>query len=279
MKPPVNCSAAAPPKELTVSSRFESATKSAWRHKCAAIVLVVLALSLLSGSVAQAQALPKISIGVEPMQNPKDLSVALQIVLLLTVLSLAPSILIMMTSFIRIAVVLSFLRQAIGTNQMPPNQLLIALALILTFFIMTPVANQAYDQGLKPYLDGQITQKDAFQKGMEPIRTFMLKQVREKDLALFVKLSGMERPQSKEDIPNRVLIPGFVLSELRTSFQIAFVIFIPFLVIDMVVASVLMSMGMLMLPPVMVALPFKILLFVLVDGWYLIVKALVESFK
>jgi flagellar biosynthetic protein FliP len=279
MKPPVNCSAAAPPKELAVNKRFKKAVQSVLRHKCAAIVLAVLALSLLSGSVAQAQALPKISIGVEPLQNPKDLSVALQIVLLLTVLSLAPSILIMMTSFIRIAVVLSFLRQAIGTNQMPPNQLIIALALILTFFIMTPVANQAYDQGLKPYLDGQITQKDAFQKGMEPIRTFMLKQVREKDLALFVKLSGMERPQTKEDVPNRVLIPGFVLSELRTSFQIAFVIFIPFLVIDMVVASVLMSMGMLMLPPVMVALPFKILLFVLVDGWYLIVKALVESFK
>ncbi len=262
-----------------MNKRFASILNDILRHKWAAIALAAVALILISGATAQAQALPKISIGVEPMQNPKDLSVALQIVLLLTVLSLAPSILIMMTSFIRIAVVLSFLRQAIGTNQMPPNQLIIALALILTFFIMTPVANQAYDQGLKPYLDGQITQKVAFQKGMEPIRTFMLKQVREKDLALFVKLSGMERPQNKEDIPNRVLIPGFVLSELRTSFQIAFVIFIPFLVIDMVVASVLMSMGMLMLPPVMVALPFKILLFVLVDGWYLIVKALVESFK
>ncbi|MFH1701051.1 MAG: flagellar type III secretion system pore protein FliP [Candidatus Zixiibacteriota bacterium] len=229
---------------------------------------------------SQAQtSLPKISLGVEPSEDPNDLSVALQIVLMLTVLTLAPSILVMMTSFIRIAVVLSFLRQAIGTNQMPPNQLIIALALILTFFIMSPVANKAYEEGLKPYLDGKITQEVAFDKGMEPIRTFMLKQVREKDLALFVKLSGMEQPKNKDDIPIRLLIPGFVISELRTAFQIAFVVFIPFLIIDMVVASVLMSMGMLMLPPIMVALPFKILLFVLVDGWYLIVKALVESFR
>ncbi|NMC44018.1 MAG: flagellar type III secretion system pore protein FliP [candidate division Zixibacteria bacterium] len=279
MMPRENYSAAAPAKEPAVNSCFLSLPSAVLRHKWAAALLAVLALALLAGSTAQAQSLPKISIGVEPLQNPKDLSVALQIVLLLTVLSLAPSILIMMTSFIRIVVVLSFLRQAIGTSQMPPNQIVIALALILTFFIMAPVANQAYDQGLKPYLDGKITQPEAFKNGMEPIRTFMLKQVREKDLALFVKLSGMQRPQNQEDIPNRVLIPGFVLSELRTSFQIAFVIFIPFLVIDMVVASVLMSMGMLMLPPVMVALPFKILLFVLVDGWYLIVKALVESFK
>lgn len=239
----------------------------------------LLAFGLFS-SIAQAQtAIPKISVGVEPSDNPNDLSVALQIVLLLTVLTLAPSILVMMTSFIRIAVVLSFLRQAIGTNQMPPNQLIIALALILTFFVMSPVANQAYNQGLKPYLDGQISQDVAFDQGVQPIKEFMLKQVREKDLALFVKLSGMDRPQNKDDIPLRLLIPGFVLSELRTAFQIAFVVFIPFLIIDMVVASVLMSMGMLMLPPVMVALPFKILLFVLVDGWYLIVKALVESFR
>ena len=229
-------------------------------------------------SNSSAQTLPKISVGLEPAENAKDLSVALQIVLLLTVLTLAPSILVMMTSFIRIAVVLSFLRQAIGTNQMPPNQLIIALALILTFFIMAPVANKAYDAGLKPYLDGEINQQEAFEEGMQPIRAFMLKQVREKDLALFVKLSGMERPKNKDDVPTRLLIPGFVLSELRTAFQIAFVVFIPFLIIDMVVASVLMSMGMLMLPPIMVALPFKILLFVLVDGWRLVVKTLVTSF-
>lgn len=242
-------------------------------------ILVVLVCLVMSGDTAEANVLPKISIGLEATDNPEDLSVALQVVLLLTVLTLAPSILVMMTSFIRIAVVLSFLRQAIGTNQMPPNQLIIALSLILTFFIMSPVANKAYDSGLKPYLAGEVSQDEAFEKGMEPIRAFMLKQVREKDLALFVKLSGMEQPKNKEEIPSRLLIPGFVLSELRTAFQIAFVVFIPFLIIDMVVASVLMSMGMLMLPPIMVALPFKILLFVLVDGWYLIVNALVESFR
>ncbi len=248
-------------------------------RRTALVAAIAVGLLLVGGALAQAQALPKLSIGVEPTNNPKDLSVSLQIVLLLTVLTLAPSILVMMTSFIRIAVVLSFLRQAIGTNQMPPNQLIIALALILTFFIMAPVGTRAYHNGLNPYLHGTITQKDAIQKVMETIRVFMLKQVREKDLALFVKLAGLERPKNPEDIPTRVLIPGFVISELRTAFQISFVIFIPFLVIDMVVASVLMSMGMLMLPPVMVALPFKILLFILVDGWYLIVKALVESFK
>ena len=251
----------------------------AFSRTTAALLIMLVVGALCGATSAQAQVIPKISLGVEPAKDAKDISVALQIVLLLTVLTLAPSILVMMTSFIRIAVVLSFLRQAIGTNQMPPNQLLIALALILTFFIMSPVADQAYRDGLKPYLDGKITQSEAFDKGMQPIRHFMLKQVREKDLALFVKLSGMEQPKNENDIPTRLLIPGFVLSELRTSFQIAFVVFIPFLIIDMVVASVLMSMGMLMLPPVMVALPFKILLFVLVDGWYLIVKALVESFK
>ena len=241
--------------------------------------MVIFLLGIAGAATVQAQVLPKISVGVEPSQDASDLSVALQIVLMLTVLTLAPSILVMMTSFIRIAVVLSFLRQAIGTNQMPPNQLIIALALILTFFIMAPVANEAYDTGLKPYMDGKISQEQAFESGMKPIRAFMLKQVREKDLALFVKLSGMEQPKNVDDVPTRLLIPGFVISELRTAFQIAFVVFLPFLIIDMVVASVLMSMGMLMLPPIMVALPFKILLFVLVDGWYLIVKALVESFK
>ncbi len=247
------------------------------RYRKAALLMLALLLLMLAGSV-QAQAIPKISVGVEPSEDAKDISVALQIVLLLTVLTLAPSILVMMTSFIRIAVVLSFLRQAIGTNQMPPNQLIVALALILTFFVMAPIGNKVYEKGLKPYLDGELKQEEAFDKGMEPLRDFMLKQVREKDLALFVKLSGMEQPQNKDDIPTRLLIPGFVVSELRVAFQIAFVIFIPFLIIDMVVASVLMSMGMMMLPPIMVALPFKILLFVLVDGWYLIVKALVESF-
>jgi len=235
-------------------------------------------VGLIFAASASAQVVPKVSVEVGKATQPGDLSVTLQIVILLTVLTLAPSILIMTTSFIRIAVVLSFLRQAIGTNQTPPNQLLVGLALILTFFIMTPVFTQSYQDGVKPYLDEKMTKEEAFTKTMAPVRKFMLAQTREQDLALFVNMAKIPAPKNADDIPLHVLIPGFVISELRTAFQIAFVIFIPFLVIDMVVASVLMSMGMMMLPPTIVALPFKILLFVLVDGWYLLVKSLVESF-
>jgi flagellar biosynthetic protein FliP len=238
-----------------------------------------MALFCITGtSIAEAQALPKVSIEVGKSSQPKDLSVTLQIVILMTVLALAPSILIMVTSFVRIIVVLSFLRQAIGANQMPPNQLLVGLALILTFFIMTPVFNTSYNNGVKPYLEEKITKEEAFDKGVAPFRKFMLAQTRESDLALFVNLAKLPSPKNSDDIPLHVLVPGYVISELRTAFQIAFVIFIPFLVIDMVVASVLMSMGMMMLPPIIVSLPFKILLFVLVDGWYLLIKSLVESF-
>jgi flagellar biosynthetic protein FliP len=184
----------------------------------------------------------------------------------------------MVTSFVRIAIVLGFLRQAMGTHQLPPNQLLISLALILTFFIISPAANKAYQEGLKPFLDEEITRDEAFEKGTAPFREFMLSQVNEKDLALFIELSDMEQPETPADVPLHILIPAFVLSELRIGFQIAFLIFVPFLIIDMIVASVLMSMGMMMLPPIIVSLPFKILLFVLVDGWYLLVKSLVGSF-
>ena len=225
-----------------------------------------------------AQALPKISIEVGKAQDAGELSSTLQIVLLITILALAPSIIIMATSFVRFAVVLSFLRHAIGVQQMPPNQLIMALALILTFFVMSPVINQSHSEGIKPYLDKKISQDEAFEKTVAPVRTFMLAQSREKDLGLFVNIAKMNKPEKPEDIPLHVLIPGFVISELRVAFQIAFVLFIPFLVIDMVVASVLMSMGMMMLPPVIVSMPFKILLFVLVDGWYLLIKSLVESF-
>jgi len=227
---------------------------------------------------AAAQTIPKISVQIGEATEPSDLSTTLQIVILMTVLALAPSILIMVTSFIRFVIVLSFLRHAMGINQMPPNQLLIGLALILTFFVMTPVVDQAYNNGIKPYLDEQITKEEAFAQTAEPFKKFMLAQTREKDLALFVNIAKLDKPENAEDIPLHVLVPGFVISELRIAFQIAFVLFIPFLVIDMVVASVLMSMGMMMLPPIIVSLPFKILLFVLVDGWYLLVKSLVESF-
>jgi flagellar biosynthetic protein FliP len=237
-----------------------------------------LSLALAISSTAVAQAMPKVSVQVGEATEPSDLSSTLQIVILLTVLSLAPSILIMVTSFIRITVVMSFLRQAIGAHQMPPNQVLVGLSLILTFFMMMPLATKGYDEGVKPYLEEKISGEEAYEKTAAPFKNFMLAQTREQDLALFVSIAGLQAPNNADDIPLHVLVPGFVISELRTAFQIAFVIFIPFLVIDMVVASVLLSMGMMMLPPVIVSLPFKLLLFVLVDGWYLLVKSLVESF-
>lgn len=242
--------------------------------------ILLLAIVLVAGLAAgvQGQGLPKISVGVEPSESPTDLSVTLQIVLLLTVLSLAPSIVIMMTSFTRIVVSLSFLKSALGHQQTPPPQLLIGLSLILTFFIMAPTAEKVYQDGVKPYMDGAKSKEQALTDGLQPVQQFMLKQVREKDLGLFIKLSGLPKPQNSAELPLRVILPAFVISELRLAFQIGFVLFIPFLIIDMVVASVLMSMGMLMLPPIMVAMPFKLLLFVLVDGWYLVVRSLVESF-
>jgi len=206
------------------------------------------------------------------------LSLPIEILLALTVLSLAPAILIMMTSFTRLVVVFSFVRQAIGTRQMPPSQLLIGLALFLTIVIMFPVFSQVNDDALQPYLKEDISREEAVKKGFAPIRKFMLKHAREKDIELFYKLRGIDRQVTPESIPASVLIPGFIISELRTAFQIGFLIYLPFLIIDLVVASVLMSMGMLMLPPVMISLPFKILLFVMVDGWHLLVQSLVTGF-
>jgi flagellar biosynthesis protein FliP len=205
-------------------------------------------------------------------------STTLQILLLLTVLSIAPAILILMTSFTRIMIVLSFVRNALGTQMLPPNQIIIGLALFLTFFVMAPTWNEVNTQALQPYMKSQITQAEALDKAELPLRDFMFKQTREKDLELFVGLAKMERPKTYSDIPTYVLIPAFVISELKTAFQMGFAIFIPFMIIDMIVASVLMSMGMMMLPPMMVSLPFKLLLFVLVDGWYLVVQSLVVSF-
>lgn len=246
--------------------------------KTVSTILAAFGAVMLLSSNLLAQTLPKISVEVGEAKDPGELSSTLQIVLLITVLALAPSIIIMVTSFVRFAVVLSFLRHAIGVQQMPPNQLILALALLLTFFVMSPVIEKSYNEGIKPYLDEQITKEEAFEKAVGPVRTFMLAQTREKDLGLFVNIAKLDKPEKPDDLPLHVLVPGFVISELRVSFQIAFVLFIPFLVIDMVVASVLMSMGMMMLPPIIVSLPFKVLLFVLVDGWYLLVKSLVESF-
>jgi flagellar biosynthetic protein FliP len=210
--------------------------------------------------------------------DPENVSTSVKLLLLLTVLSLAPSILVLMTSFTRILIVLSFVRTSIGTPQMPPNQVVVGLALFMTFFIMTPIFSEVNDQALTPLFNNEISLEEAYERASLPMKEFMSKHTRQKDLALFLGYSGIERPQTVEDIPLTALVPAFAISELKTAFQIGFMIFIPFLVIDMVVASVLMSMGMMMLPPVMISLPFKILLFVLVDGWYLVVKSLLISF-
>ncbi len=239
-------------------------------------LLMILAVT---GSVAHAQVtLPSINLGFKSTNNPQEVVSAIKILMMLTVLTLAPAILIMMTAFTRIIIVLSFVRQALGTQQMPPNQLLVGLALFLTFFIMAPVFNQVNTNALQPYLNNQIGQDAAVDAALAPIRVFMFNQTRAQDLELFVRLSKMGTPKTRADVPTPVLIPAFVLSELKTAFQIGFIIYLPFLVIDMVAASVLMAMGMMMLPPVVISLPFKIMLFVMVDGWTLLVGSLVKSF-
>jgi len=209
---------------------------------------------------------------------PDTVSTSVKLLLLLTVFSIAPGILIMMTCFTRIIIVLSFVRTSLGTQQMPPNQVLIGLALFLTFFIMAPTFKQVNDQALQPLFSEKINLEQAYERASVPLKEFMSEHTRQKDLALFLKYSGAKTPKTVQDIPLTTLVPAFAISEIKTAFQMGFMIFIPFLVIDMVVASVLMSMGMMMLPPVMISLPFKILLFVLVDGWYLVVKSLLESF-
>lgn len=210
--------------------------------------------------------------------DPTNVSTSVKLLILLTVLSLAPSILILMTSFARIVIVLSLTRTALATNQMPPNQVIIGLALFLTFFIMAPTFNQVNERALQPLFNEEIGLEEAYEEASIPFKQFMAKHTRQKDLELFMSYNNAEKPASIEEIPLTMLVPAFALSEIKTAFQMGFMIFIPFLVIDMIVASVLMSMGMMMLPPVMISLPFKILLFVLVDGWYLVMKSLLQSF-
>ncbi len=248
------------------------------------IILILFLLMLVVPRMGFAQQggnpvpLPRITVGVDTTDSAGDFSVTLQIIFLMTILSLAPAILILLTSFTRIIIIFHFIRQALGTQQIPPNQILIGLALFLTFFVMAPTWGKVHQQAIRPYLDGKISQQVAYNRGVEPIREFLLKHTREKDLALFVKLSSDEKPATAADVSTLVLVPAFAISELRVAFQIGFILYIPFLIIDMVVASVLMSMGMLMLPPMMISLPFKILLFVLVDGWYLLVSSIITSF-
>jgi flagellar biosynthetic protein FliP len=242
--------------------------------------LLVLAAFLAVPAAAWAQGLPipTIKIGVGEAKDAGEVSILIQILILLTVLSLAPAILIMMTSFTRLVIVFSFLRSALGTQQMPPNQILIGLSLFLTFFIMTPVWSTVHEKALVPYQEKKISQGQAIDEALKPVRQFMFKQTREKDLALFVNMAKIAKPKNKEEIPTTVLLPAYMISELKTAFQIGCLLYIPFLIIDMVVSSILLSMGMMMLPPVMISLPFKALLFVLVDGWNLIVGSLVKSF-
>ena len=242
-------------------------------------IMIVMGVFLLSALPSFcAMSFPNINIGMQPANTPQDFTNGMQILIWLTILSLAPSILIMTTSFVRIVIVLSLLRQAIGVATLPPNQVLTSLALILTFFIMSPVFSKINEEALQPYMKNQITQQAALDRGVQPIRDFMFKQTSDKELALFVRMAKLEKPKDTNDIPTYVLIPAFILSELKTAFTIGFVIFLPFLVIDIVVSSILVAMGMMFLPPTMIALPFKLIMFVMVDGWYLIVKSLVEGF-
>jgi len=245
------------------------------------MLLLVLLLSIVFAEITQAQTptIPKVTLGIERSENPGDVAITLQILFLMTVLSLAPALLILLTSFTRIIIIFHFIRQALGTQQMPSNQILVGLALFLTFFIMGPVWKEVNTNAIQPYLKEEISDKEALVVAIQPVRHFMLKLTREKDLGLFVKFANLNKPQNSDAIPTTVLIPAFVVSELRIAFQIGFLLYVPFLMIDMVVASVLMSMGMLMLPPIMISLPFKILLFVLVDGWYLIINSVVTSFR
>lgn len=222
--------------------------------------------------------LPQVNV-LSGQAEPTQMSMALQILALMTVFSLAPGLLMMVTSFTRVIVVMSFVRQALGLQGQPPNQVLIALSLFITFFVMGPVLDKVYNDALRPYLDNQLPMEQAWDKGLTPVRQFMLRQTREKDLALFMKLAGVDKVSSPDKVPTRLLIPAFMISELKTAFQIGFLIYLPFLLVDMVVASVVMSMGMMMLPPLVISLPVKLILFVLVDGWSLVVTSLVHSFR
>jgi len=238
------------------------------------ILLLLFSTNLLVG----ADAIPTINLSLSAPDSPEQLVTSLNLLVVLTILVLAPSMVFIGTSFLRLIVVFSFLRQALGTQQMPPNQVLVSLALILTFFIMEPIAKNSYEIAVKPYLAQEIGYEEAFEKGVQPFKAFMIRNTREKDLALFFRIRKLDNPKNIEDVPLTVAMPAFIISELKTAFQIGFLLYLPFLVIDMVVASVLMSMGMMMLPPVMISLPFKLLVFVLVDGWNLLVGNLVASF-
>lgn len=248
---------------------------------CVLLALVAMAPAFAQspGPTAPTIPIPRINLGISPATKPSDVALSLQILLILTVLTLAPTLLVLLTSFTRIIIVLSFVRTALGTQGVPPTQILTGLALLLTFFIMTPVINDINKNALQPYLGNKISQGVALDRAQKPLRAFMFRQTREKDIALFYHITKDPRPAKQDDVPTYLLVPAFVISELKTAFEIGFAIYIPFIVIDMVVASVLLAMGMMMIPPVLISLPFKILIFLLVDGWNLTISAVFASFK
>lgn len=238
----------------------------------------LLLVALCGVALAAEVTIPTVDLRLSAPQSPRQLVTVLNVVIVLTILALAPTIVFVMTSFLRLVVVFSFLRQAMGTSTMPPNTILVTFALILTFFIMEPTATKAFNDGVKPYIAEKIGYEQAFERSARPFKDFMLQNTREKDLALFYRIRDLPNPKTIDDVPLTMIVPAFMISELKTAFEIGFLIYLPFLVIDMVVSSVLMSMGMMMLPPVMISLPFKLLIFVLVDGWNLLVQKLVESY-
>ncbi|HSV32217.1 MAG TPA: flagellar type III secretion system pore protein FliP [Atribacteraceae bacterium] len=255
--------------------------KSRWIRWVWIVFWIVILISVIPEAFSQDFPLfvPRITLEAGEVEEPGELTLSLQILVLLTILSLAPAILVMVTSFTRIIVALAFVRQAIGSQQIPPTPVLVGMALFLTFFVMTPIFTQINEEALQPYLNGTISQEQALEDGVGILREFMFRQTSERELALMVGMSGLPRPDTREDIPTQVLIPAFILSELRIAFTLGFLVYVPFLIIDMVVASILMSMGMMMLPPIIISLPFKILLFVLVDGWNLITRGIMLSIR
>lgn len=249
------------------------------------LFLIVLLGVLFAGGAAFAQdagvrmPIPRIAFNIREATQPRDVALSLQILFLLSILALAPSIIIMMTAFTRVVIVLDFVKRALSLQQMPPNQVIVGLSIFLTIFIMAPTLQTFNKEALQPYIKGQLNNEQFYDKGMAPFRKFMLKQTRKKDIALFIELAHLERPANEDGVPTYCLIPAFMISELTRAFEIGVYIFIPFIVIDMIVASALMAMGMIMLPPVMISLPFKIILFILVDGWNLLIYELVKSFR
>jgi flagellar biosynthesis protein FliP len=263
----------------------ETTTLAGFSKRSSLLILGIISLLLFSNLLCPTESfgagidIPALRLNLDDVKGPQQISGVLQIIFLLTILSIAPAILIMMTSFTRLAIVLSFLRHALGTQQSPPNQILVGLALFLTFFIMQPVWQKIHQEAIVPYQQQKISGEEFIDRGLAPLKEFMLKHTHKNDLALFVSITKHEKPQNADALSISTVIPAFVISEITTAFQIGFMLYIPFIILDMVVSSILLSMGMMMLPPVMISLPFKLMLFILVDGWNLLIGSLVKSFQ